>query len=788
MRPAFVSATIRPRLKVDTVQFNAEHILLPSNSMVEDLLKRLPGLQIDANGNITYNGEKIRRLLVDGEDIFASDPTLITRTFDADKVAQVEIIDRKADQATFTGVDDGSRTKTMNLVLKETGKNGYFGKAEIGGDPDKYFNSGVALAAFRQKEQVAALGLASNTGSVSFSMNGESGSPQINFSDGFSDPLGASAGDGIPHFEAAALHYSNMWNNLGNHLAVNYQYSHYFTQPAATEQIWQIEPDSIYGQFQKSRSTNQQDRHSVNAVYEWAAGQASVFRFAFHDSYTQGQNHLLGTGTSTFNDYLVNSIDRSLDDKFSQQNIGGDATFRIRVGNDEHRRFSLNFDAATINATTNGFIHSATQFYQNNGCAIGADTVDQRKQIGHHTTSVSGTINYTSPLWSGSLLELSYWIYQNTSNPFQASFSRGDGKYKDVIDSLSSDIQNIVSDQRATLNIQGKIKCLSYDFGNDWFSYRFHQRTLGDEAIFSHRYSNFLPRILLNYMIHPAFNIKFEYQTSTIQPNAEQLAPIVNDNDPLHIYTGNSALKPEFNQDLRLSFNYFKTWILNFNLNLTLIQNSISTKTTTDSLGHQKTEPVNVNGGQAAGTNLAISRKLFGVEAGFHVSSTYSNTFSYVNASLNRNNASSTALGLTLKKYVGTRFSADLITNFTYFDQSSSINTAAPIRYWTQNYNGSAILYINPHFVFGSNVTYTWQEKSSSFVNSTSVVCFNAFMRHNCFHDNLSLRLNLNNVFNQNTGIIRANAGNVDTQSSINVIGRYWMLSAIYHFDHKFKK
>src|SRR6185437_15171618 len=129
---------------------------------------RLPGLQIAADGTITYNGQKIQRLLVDGEDIFGSDPTMVTRSFDASKISRVQILDRKSDQAIFTGIDDGSRTKTLNLVMKESAKDGYFGRAEAGGNTREYFNLNGALAAFHDKEQFTALGLSSNTGVLGF--------------------------------------------------------------------------------------------------------------------------------------------------------------------------------------------------------------------------------------------------------------------------------------------------------------------------------------------------------------------------------------------------------------------------------------------------------------------------------------------------------------------------------------------------------------------------------------------------------------------------------------------
>jgi hypothetical protein len=110
LKAAVVTAVMRPRMRGDTLEYNVENMSMQPNAVAEELLRRLPGLQIDINGNITYNGEKIEHLLVDGQDIFGSSPTMVTRNFDASKIALVQILDRKSDDAVFTGIDDGTRT------------------------------------------------------------------------------------------------------------------------------------------------------------------------------------------------------------------------------------------------------------------------------------------------------------------------------------------------------------------------------------------------------------------------------------------------------------------------------------------------------------------------------------------------------------------------------------------------------------------------------------------------------------------------------------------------------
>ncbi len=121
------------RIKGDTTEFAADSFKVQPNATVEDLLKKLPGIQVDKNGNITAQGEKVQKVLVDGEEFFGDDPTLVTQNLRADMVDKVQLYDKKSDQAAFTGIDDGQKQKTINLKLKDNKKNGYFGKANASG-------------------------------------------------------------------------------------------------------------------------------------------------------------------------------------------------------------------------------------------------------------------------------------------------------------------------------------------------------------------------------------------------------------------------------------------------------------------------------------------------------------------------------------------------------------------------------------------------------------------------------------------------------------------------------
>jgi len=761
---------------------------MQANAVVEDLLRRLPGLHVDPDGSVIYNGEKIEHILVDGVDIFGSDPTMVTRNFDAAKIAKVEILERKTERTMMTGVDDGTRTKTLNLVLKEGARSGYFGKIQVGGDANGYYMVNGSLAAFRNKEQFTAVGLAANTG-ITYLMNDPgSGSEGINFVGGSADVMGASAGLGIPRLDGVTSHYANTWNQLRNQCSADFQYSHYETDPVTVTQTIQTQPDSTYGQSQQSKSHNLQSQSWAYAMYDWVLSARQEARFVFHGSKTQGENKYDAIGSSIFNGTLVNRSERIIRDAVAGGDLGGNAWWRVKIGKGVSRIFSVSAEATQTDNTTNGYLYSTDEFYQPSGLVQSIDTADQRKVIRNRFLSFGGTLNYTEPIRKVALLGLSYGTHYTVNEPLQATYGFDEGKYLELVDSLSGNFRTAAIEQRAIISLQGKSGSFSYAIGTDWVGYIFWQRNIIADSTFRINNNNWAPRVLFNYTPNPSTYIDFYYGTSVQQPGIAQLTPITNNNDPLHVILGNPSLRPAFNQSFVFDFRYLKTWMVNIGLKMNLANNDFTTKVTTDSLGRQISQPVNVDGNRAASVNFSMGRKILGIELGWRTTGSYTRSVSYINAASSRNDAYMLGFGLNLNKFVDRKYSAQVGTTVGYFDQISSINTFAPVRYWTQKHQGSVAIYLIPGFEIGTSAIYTWQEKASAFNENTSVLLWNGYMAKNLLHNKLVVRFQFNNLLNTNAGISRTNTENVNTQSSTNILGRYWMVSAVYHFDKKFKK
>jgi len=780
--------SLRPKLKGDTLEYSTENIRLQPNAAVEELLRRLPGLEIAPDGTITYNGEKIQHLLVDGEDIFGSSPTLVTRNFDGSQVARVQILERRSNQAQFTGVDDGVRTKTLNLVLKESARNSYFGKVEAGGGDNGDYNLNAIGSLFTGKQQITILGLASNVGVMGVSNSSGGSSAGISVGNPEADALGASAGTGIPQLTAGGLHYANTWNGLVDHLSGNYQYGHLFTQPVTTTHTVQTLSDSVYIQDQVSRSTNIQNQHLGNMAFDYKLNASSSLRFSFNGSSTAGRNQFAASESSSFNGVPVNGTERTIQSQVDNHGLNGEIGWRISAAAKPARVFSIVAGMSKSDNVNTGYLYSNNRFFQPNGILQSSDTTDERKQISDHSASYTFNLAYTQPVWKDAILAANYRVIFTADKPLVATYSLGNGKYNVYIDSLSSQFEDRTLRTQSTLNLQGKIKQLTYVVGSDWITYGFQQKDILHDSTGRYRYDNLASHVMLTFMFDPHLGLQLGYSSLTQAPSLSQLEPVINNNDPLHISIGNPELKPGFIQNIGFNIRRISTWMLNLGFNIAILDNSISSKTSTDSLGRQITQPVNVDGGRFVQGNFAANRKILGVDFGFRASTSFTRTMNYVNSDLTGNNTYSNGAGISLGKYVIDEYSIRVSTNFAYLDQTSSINPATPLRYWTQQHSGSLSFFFVRQYEINSTFSYTWQEKTSTFPGNTSVLLWNNYISRNFLHDKLVLKAAINNLLNANAGISRMNTGNITTESSSNILGRYWMFSAIYHFDRQVNK
>ena len=246
------------RMRGDTLEYAADSFHVRQGASVEDLLKILPGIQVDKDGNITAQGEKVQKVLVDGEEFFGDDPTVATKNLQADVLKSVQVFDKKSDQAEFTGIDDGQKTKTLNLKLKDDKKKGYFGKLDVGGGTDNRWNNSAMINDFKAKKKLSAYVIMSSTGKTGLDWNESSsygsgnnmqydddfGGFYVNNNDDFGG--GNYYGDGVPKSWAAGLNFGNKFNDDKQNLNGSYRFNKLSTVSEGNTFSQSILPDSLF--------------------------------------------------------------------------------------------------------------------------------------------------------------------------------------------------------------------------------------------------------------------------------------------------------------------------------------------------------------------------------------------------------------------------------------------------------------------------------------------------------------------------------------------------------------
>ncbi|MBL0146685.1 MAG: carboxypeptidase regulatory-like domain-containing protein [Chitinophagaceae bacterium] len=312
------------KIKGDTTVYTADSFKVKDGANVEDLLRKLPGIQVGKNGEIKAMGETVKNVLVDGEEFFGNDPGMVVKNLQANAVQEVQVYDKKSDQAAFTGIDDGVSEKTINLKLKANRKSGYFGKVEAGGGtPDNYTNS-VMLNAFQGKRKISAFGYMSNTGKTELGWDeadkfggGEregmtsgidelSGGMWMSWSDGDSYSGGA---NGIPKNWNGGLHYSNKYKGDSLNINGSYRYGK-INAPGGSSTFSKIYyPDSSWNNNSSNQMFSSKEKHTVSFTIENKLDSNNTIKFVNRGTYNQGisNNTYYEENITTQGDFINNS-------------------------------------------------------------------------------------------------------------------------------------------------------------------------------------------------------------------------------------------------------------------------------------------------------------------------------------------------------------------------------------------------------------------------------------------------------------------------------------------------
>lgn len=791
------------KIKGDTTEFNARSFTIQPNDKVEDLLKKLPGIQVDAQGKITAQGKAVEKVLVDGEEFFGDDPTLVTKNLRADMVDKVQLFEKTSDQAAFTGVDDGQKTQTLNIKLKEDKKQGYFGKVDGGYGTHDFYQIQAMINKFKKKEKIAGYFTSSNTGKTGLSWDdagkfGASGNMEVT-DDGMifmygSDELdgGSYWGEGIPIANNGGLHYENKWNSDKQSINTNYKVGALNVKINKNTLNQNNLPGGIINTNTDNTTENDMFRQKIDATYTVKLDTSSNLKVIVDGTLKNTENENLFKSTALRGDNsLLNTSERLTTNKGKQQLFNLNALYTRKLKK-PGRNYSLNLTNAYNNTNSDGLLISDNNFFDDNGSLTRNEVINQLKENDVVTNKLSTNLTFNEPLSNFLSLVTNYGLSYTSNNSHRRAF---DASAPTVYDQLNPEFSNhfeanqLINQVGAIFNYKkGKTVI---NFGTKTSFVNFDQIELYTNQTFNRSFTNWLPQASYQYKFSAQKSFNFRYNGSTTQPTVSQLQPVRINDDPLNIPEGNPLLKPSYENRFNVSYNTYKvlsnqSFYVSGSVSFT--QDQIVSSNTTDNEGRTVYKSVNLESKLPYNINGygSFSRKInvfggFNVGVNFNVSS--SKFYNYVNNQLNATTIFNVSPSISINKYSEKN---EFYFSFgpRYAAQEASLQKQINNKGW--GYAGYLDLSgkLPKKIKISANSQYSYQPSSAAFDNSFERFIINAtitkaFLKEEKF----KLAVSANDILNQNRGFSRTAWGNSIIQTSYNNIGRYLMFSLIWDFN-----
>ncbi|WP_342645992.1 outer membrane beta-barrel protein [Mucilaginibacter sp. CSA2-8R] len=796
------------KLKGDTTEFNASSFTVQPNAKVEDLLKQLPGIQVDKDGKITAQGQAVPKVLVDGEEFFGDDPTLVTKNIRADMVDKVQLYDKASDQAAFTGVDDGNKTKTINIKLKEDKKNGYFGKVDAGIGTKKFYQEQVAFNKFIGKKKFSAYGTLANTGKTGLGWQdankfGTSGNNievvdgGINISGG-NDELegwnGRFDGQGIPTARTGGVHYDDKWNADKQTINANYKIGSLGVTGSSNQQSQNSLSTGLIRSNTNQNFNNYIFRQKVDGTLVIKLDSTSNLKISADATFKHSNSQSDNAASSVRGDSsLINTNNRRLDNKGDEQTFNFSAFYNKKFKK-AGRTVSFLVTQSVDENKNKGNLLSEIKYYNEKSSLDSARVVDQFKDNNIQTSIFNTNLTYSEPFSKTFSLIANYGVGISNSTADRRSYNQSTpGNYDVLVPSLSNNyrLDQFTNQGGAVFNY--KKDKTTFNFGTKVALVNFKQLNKFTDNEFDRNFINWNPQLLYMYRFTQQKWFRFNYNGSTRQPTIDQIQPIIINTDPLNVTLGNPDLKPSFNNRFSFSYSSYKVltnrsiW-LSASYNVT--SNPIVSNVTTDpKTGFTTNRYVNLPGqstsSYSAYGDVGMKLKfLFNVEGGIGLNTNGSTYFNMVNNALNRTRSNSYGINATLRRYIEKKLDFYVSGGPTYTLGESSLQPGI-------NNNGSGFtinhdvnVYLPGKLQIGFDGGYEYRAPTQSFNQSFSRYLLNGYINKSLVKDeSLKIRLTVNDLLNQNRGFDRRSSGSFLTQNTYTTIRRYFMFSIVYDFN-----
>lgn len=830
-------------IRKDTIEYTASSFKTSDNDMLEELLKKLPGVEVEADGSITANGETITKITIDGKTFFLDDPQLASKNIPAKLIEKVKVVEKKSEQALFTGIDDGEQETVIDLTMKPGMMKGWFGNVMGGGghdvpgagsDMNDWRYQGAAMVGrFTDKSQISVILNGNNTNNRGF--NDMAGSMMQGMrGGGMGMGMGGwGRGNGITTSWMGGLNGAFTLLDEDMELAGNYLYSGSINDVMEERsKITYLEDGSRLLNDEKGtgRTMTQGHRFGIRLEHKFSENTSILFEPQFNFGYGNF-NQTSEFMTATERDGVSTPTNEGFTSNLGNNDnwrTSGFLLFRQKLGK-PGRTISANFHYSYSNNNLNGYNQSLTNVMDAESQAWTAEVVNQRYDQNSQSTSLSGRVVYTEPIGAGFFFETNYQYSWNQNTSFKDTYNSGvspeqwplifnpDGEELDLI--YSNEIDNISQNHRAGASLTYQKEKVRAQLGAAYNPTITDNVTSGHDPY--HNVShNWSPQAMLNYEFNDNTNLRFFYWGRSAQPSTNQLLPVPDNSNPLNISLGNPNLNPYFNHNLRGNFGYTNKQTftsVNARFGASLVQDAITSAQWYDPSGVQYSIPVNGPGTGSADLRVMVNSP-FG-KSGFSIFSMtfgrYNQSNSFIGSGALQSDKYYDAESATFdyvafnRDYADLAASSDFVNNKT---QTASFTQRLRLTYRSDlvelTLGGRTRMSKSWYTMKNSELAATWNNQVDASMNWTipgginliadvdynwyngyttpqeDEIILNAEITKLLFKNKCTLAVKAYDILGQSKNLSVSDSANYHIETRNNTLGRYIILSLTYRFGN----
>lgn len=801
----------------DTLMYNSSAYRTPEGAMLEELVKKLPGAEIDDDGNVKINGKDLKKIMVDGKEFFGGDVKTGLKNLPVDMVDKLKTYDKKSDLARVTGIDDGEEETVLDLTVKKGMNQGWFGNADLGAGTKDRYTGRMMLNRFVDKTQFSIIGSANNVNDQGFSGGG--GGPRWR------------SNNGLNATKMLGANLATQTNKLELGGSVRYNF-----QDADISSINSSERFLQNGNsYSNSNNKNRNKGTNLNADFRMEWKPDTLTNIIFRPNFSYGRtNNASRSESGTFNEDPFNLIvnpndylnfDNLSDDPLKDirvnatnsaslskgKSLSGNATLQVnRKLNNRGRNLTFRGVFGYGDNDNDQYTQSETRYYQllNH---LGGDSILYRNQYITTPTrnyNYTAQVTYSEPIAKATFLQFSYQFQYKYSKSDKTTFDLLDypdwaiggalpsGYESHAVDSLSKNAEYRYYNHDASVGlrfIRPKYQLnvgMSFQPQNSTLSYK-----KGDYMIDTTRtVFNFAPNMDLRFRFSKVSQLRFTYRGRSNQPTMENLLPITDNSNPLNIRMGNPGLKPSFAHTMRLFYNTYnaeKQRGIMTHFSFTATQNSISNSTRyNEETGGLITRPENINGNWNAfgmfGFNTALKNKKYTINTFTNVN--YQNNVAFLYNQDTKNNDRNTSTGLTL----GERVTGSYRNDWFEFSLNGSINYTAERNKLRPENNQEPYTY---SYGASTNITMPWKMTLATNIANQSrrgyrdssmnrdELIWNAQLAQSLLKGAATVSFEVYDILRQQSNISRSLSADMRSVSEYNGINSYCMVHFIYRLN-----